>query len=282
VTDLRKNFAYSTIAVAPSPATSGTSLTVKAGEGTLFATPPFNAVVWPSNSNPTVYNAEVIRVGAVSTDTLTIARSQEGSTAQPIGVGYQIMAGLTNKTLTDIETILTTDNNWLTGATSGATLSAPTIADLTNMAHSHQNTTGGSILAAPGITSFANALHTHQNAAGGGQLAYAALLSTIFSSQISTYTNTGSGAGTFYYLNFGGIKLLWGNSTAQLVNTNLTFSFIMPVSFFSSIQAITATSQQTTAVSYAYVGSYSTTSINAVVQTGSSVSTAVFLWVIGT
>ena len=37
--DAHKNFAYSTIATAPTPATSGTTLVVQAGEGALFPHP---------------------------------------------------------------------------------------------------------------------------------------------------------------------------------------------------------------------------------------------------
>lgn len=103
--DAHANFAYSTVATAPSPASSGTSLTVQAGAGTLFPTPPpFNAVVWPAASaHPEKANAEIVRVTAISTDTLTITREQEGTSARSIEVGDQIRAWITNKTLTDIE-----------------------------------------------------------------------------------------------------------------------------------------------------------------------------------
>ena len=47
-----------------------------------------------------------VRVTAIATDTLTIARGQEGSTARTVVVGDQIMAAITAKTLTDIETFL--------------------------------------------------------------------------------------------------------------------------------------------------------------------------------
>jgi hypothetical protein len=71
--DAHKNFAYSTIATAPSPAVSGTSLVVASGQGTLFPTPPFNATVWPSNAQPTSFNAEIVRVTAISTDVIVNA-----------------------------------------------------------------------------------------------------------------------------------------------------------------------------------------------------------------
>ena len=88
--DALKNFAYSLVATAPSPATSGTSLVVTAGQGSYFPTTPFDATIWPSGAQPTNTNAEIVRVTNVSTDTFTITRAQYGTTAQSIAVGYQI------------------------------------------------------------------------------------------------------------------------------------------------------------------------------------------------
>lgn len=101
--DAHKNFASSLVATAPSPATSGTSLVVTTGEGTKFPTPPFNATIWPAGATPTTANAEIVRVTAVSTDTLTITRAQESTSARTVIVGDQIVAGITAKTLTDVE-----------------------------------------------------------------------------------------------------------------------------------------------------------------------------------
>lgn len=101
--DAHKNFAVTSIVTAPSPATTGTSVTVATGRGAIFPTPPFNAVIWPASGLPTPLNAEVVRVTAISTDTLTITRAQEGSTARTVIVGDQIAASLTAKSLTDIE-----------------------------------------------------------------------------------------------------------------------------------------------------------------------------------
>jgi hypothetical protein len=102
--DAHKNLAISAVVTAPTPATSGTSLVVTAGHGARFPAAPFNATVWPANAPPDPLNAEVIRVTARATDTLTIARAQEGSTARLIGVGDLIAQTITAKTLTDLET----------------------------------------------------------------------------------------------------------------------------------------------------------------------------------
>ncbi len=101
--DAYKNFAYSTVATAPSPATTGTSLVVAAGEGTLFPAVPFNATIWPIGTQPTPANAEIVRVTNISTDTFTITREQESTTARTVIVGDQIAASVTAKTFTDVE-----------------------------------------------------------------------------------------------------------------------------------------------------------------------------------
>lgn len=101
--DGHKNFSYSTVATAPSPASSGTSLTVASGDGSKFPAVPFNATVWPASTQPTTANAEIVRVTAISTDTLTITRAQESTSARSIIVGDQIAATITSKVITDIE-----------------------------------------------------------------------------------------------------------------------------------------------------------------------------------
>src|SRR5437773_1119949 len=102
--DTHKNFAYSTVATAPSPADTGTSLVVQTGDGAKFPTPPFNATVWAVGDQPSTANAEIVRVTAILGDTLTIARTQESTAARTILVGDEIAATITAKTLTDAET----------------------------------------------------------------------------------------------------------------------------------------------------------------------------------
>ncbi len=101
--DLHANFAYSTVATAPSPALSGTSLVVAAGQGALFPVAPFNLTVWPAGAQPLSSNAEIVRVTARTSDTLTITRAQEGTTARTIVVGDQVANTITVKVLTDVE-----------------------------------------------------------------------------------------------------------------------------------------------------------------------------------
>lgn len=97
------NFAYSTVLTAPSPASSGTSLVVQSGDGTKFPAASFNATIWPAGQQPTTANAEIVRVTAKSTDTFTITRTQESTSARTVVIGDQIAATQTAKIFTDIE-----------------------------------------------------------------------------------------------------------------------------------------------------------------------------------
>src|SRR3990167_9040619 len=101
--DPHGNFIYSTVATAPSPAASGLSLVVAAGDGVLFATVPFNVTIWHAGAQPLSTNAEIARVTARVTDTLTITRAQESSSARTIVVVDQIAQTVTAKVLTDAE-----------------------------------------------------------------------------------------------------------------------------------------------------------------------------------
>jgi len=99
--DALKDFAYSL--VTNSPGTSGTSITVTSGTGTLFPSAPFSATVWPAGQAPTASNAEIVRVTVVSTDTFTITRNYEGP-ASPINItaGYQIAQTITQGLLNQL------------------------------------------------------------------------------------------------------------------------------------------------------------------------------------
>lgn len=123
--DAHANFGYSTVATAPSPATSGTSLVLQSGDGAKFPAAPFNVTIWPANTLPTTANAEIVRVTAKVTDTLTIVRTQEGSSARTVVVGDQISATITKKTLTDIEALQTVTSTITTTGTQTA-LAIPT------------------------------------------------------------------------------------------------------------------------------------------------------------
>lgn len=68
------------------------------------------------------------------------------------------------------------------------------------------------------------------------------LSSSLFSTGITTYTNTGSAGGTFYYANIGGIKMFWGTTaTLTLSSTASTiYNVTLPSGFFTTLQSVTA------------------------------------------
>ena len=97
-----KNFAITTVSVAPSPATTGTSLTVTLSAGELFPDTPFNVTVWPNGETPVTSNAEILTVTDRSGDVFTITRQQESTNSRSILVGDQIAATITAKTAHNI------------------------------------------------------------------------------------------------------------------------------------------------------------------------------------
>jgi len=104
--DAHANFAYATVDTPPTPAASGTSLTVATGLGSLFPAAPFNAVIYPNGTVPLASNAEIVRVTLVVGDVFTITRQEEGTNARTILAGDQIAAAITVRTLTDVETAI--------------------------------------------------------------------------------------------------------------------------------------------------------------------------------
>jgi hypothetical protein len=119
--DSHANFVVTSVATPPSPALSGTSLVVATGSGAIFPDTPFNCIVFPVGGFPNVLNAEIVRVTNISSDTLTIIRAQEGSTARSIGATDIIALTVTAKTLTDIENLIGTTTGW-TGTAHGFTV----------------------------------------------------------------------------------------------------------------------------------------------------------------
>jgi hypothetical protein len=101
--DAHSNFAISTVQTPPTPPNTGGSLVVAPGQGIRFPFAPFNATIGPSSALLDPTNSEIVRVLVTATDTFTIARGQEGTTARAIQRGDQIFAGVTAKLLQDIE-----------------------------------------------------------------------------------------------------------------------------------------------------------------------------------
>jgi hypothetical protein len=101
--DNAKNFAKATVSTGYDAV--ATSIVLSSGHGAKLPTAPFNATWWNStdyadpSDDP---NVEVVRVTAISTDTLTVIRGQEGisaSTKNTASKTYKMIAGLTAQTV---------------------------------------------------------------------------------------------------------------------------------------------------------------------------------------
>lgn len=106
--DAHKNLAIGTVATAPSPATSGTTVVMTTGHAARFPAVPFFATIWPTGTIPDPANAEIVRVTALATETFTITRAQKSTTARTVIVGDLFCAGIYAEDLTD-ELDLTTE-----------------------------------------------------------------------------------------------------------------------------------------------------------------------------
>ena len=117
-------------------------------------------------------------------------------------------------------------------------------------------------------------------------ITFAALLSTIFSGQVSSQANAGTAGGTMRYINLGGIKLLWCISANQNAGaTGLTYTFTLPTSFFSTVTMAQATSMNQTALGeqYANVVSASVATVTVrITSPGGAATSGISLLVIGT
>jgi hypothetical protein len=103
--DQYRNFSISVVSVAPSPPTSG--LTLSVNDASHYPTTPFNAVVCPNGAVPIFTNAEIVRVTAIVGNQFTLLRTQEGSAARAIGVGDEIYQGITEKMIADLFAAMT-------------------------------------------------------------------------------------------------------------------------------------------------------------------------------
>jgi len=95
--ELYTNFAESTLA---SAITSGaTSLSVASGDGAKFPSPGSGQIFWAVLEEGTT--REVVKVTARSTDTFTVVRGQQGTTASAFGAGAKVRLAVL-KTIEDV------------------------------------------------------------------------------------------------------------------------------------------------------------------------------------
>jgi hypothetical protein len=111
------------------------------------------------------------------------------------------------------------------------------------------------------------------------------LTGTGLAAQVSTQVNAGSAGGNMWWINLGGLKILWGLGATQSVGTGGgNFNFTLP-SFFTTVQSYFAcgTTPGTSANQYTLVNTASTSQIQVYTRSdtnGSSIFQTIF--VIGT
>jgi hypothetical protein len=146
------NLALGTVATAPSPATTGTSLVLQSEEGARFPQPStdgsFLVTAMPPGENPHSDNSEILLVTARSTDTLTITREQGDTSAQSIAENWIIAQSIYKENIldeddmaSDSDTALATQQSikayvgeisgWRDNGLSGATFTRDSIDDPT-------------------------------------------------------------------------------------------------------------------------------------------------------
>jgi hypothetical protein len=114
--DGKKNFVYATVAIAPSPQTTGTTISLSNALAARFPDPAvvgqYNPTIWPANQDPLDSNAEIVRFtakgapdsGGAGYTQFTMIRTQEDSATRSIQVGDQIALNITKKWFDDLET----------------------------------------------------------------------------------------------------------------------------------------------------------------------------------
>lgn len=110
------------------------------------------------------------------------------------------------------------------------------------------------------------------------------LAGSTIGSLVQNQVNAGTAAGTMYYLNLGGIKILWAVSNSGLT-TGTSWGFTLPSSFFTTIQYVgsTAVAPSGSAFTFSNVATVSTSAVSCFLEASSGSGTSeVSILVIGT
>lgn len=123
--DNYKNFAVSTVTTPPSPATSGTTLTLATGTGSRFPMGSFDVTLYAPGTEPDITNAEIARA-SVSGDTMTFsARGAYGTTAQSVAAGWIVDNAVTANFIGQIVSAIPAASSTTTGPDTFAAASSP-------------------------------------------------------------------------------------------------------------------------------------------------------------
>jgi hypothetical protein len=202
-------------------------------------------------TNDLVANVDHAAQHDVANDALKAIETKLGTGAST-PIANRLLRGTGTGVTSYAQVVLTTDvTGTLPVANGGTGVTSSTGTGSVVLSSAPALTGGGSwagspALTTPAIADFTNANHNHANAAGGGTLGFAALSSTIFSSQVQTYTNTGTGGGTISWINLGGLKIAWSNNIVSNATAWNTVS--LGTVGYTAAPAVTANSTETTGV----------------------------------
>lgn len=238
------------------PTTTGVTITVD----------QFNATGTPT---PTLRE---VMTGVVSgSQIIDLIRGQDDTTAQSHANGAIVQMVFTSQANNDLMTGILAQH---TQSGAHGAITTTSITNAGTLVNTGLITANGGLDVAGGTLTLPS-----------GSINFADLLSTIFSGQVTSYTNTGSAGGTFYYMNLGGIKLLWGQTASQASGSpGNAYSVNFPASFFNTIQSGVVTSSVLTSVvgQYCNISSISTSQAVIFFITSSTSTQQVMLFVIGT
>lgn len=129
--DSKSNFGFGLVAIAPSPATTGTTFSMTNAEAALMPDPStsnYNLTIWQNNKRPILSNTEIVRVtargaansGGTGFTQFTITRQQEGTSARSIVSGDFVGNNITKKSFDDIENVVAQKTKITVGTSAGA------------------------------------------------------------------------------------------------------------------------------------------------------------------
>jgi hypothetical protein len=134
---------------------AATAVTLQAGQGSKLPSAPFNLIWWNSTDYPNPANdpnVEIVRVTAIVSDTITITRGQESTSAtnkNTAGKTYSLVLGITAKMISDIAAALPTGTAVYDEAVSGSgtsfTLAHTPVSGTLRLYGSGQRLTGGAV-----------------------------------------------------------------------------------------------------------------------------------------
>ena len=279
---------------------SDTSLTLSSGTGLPTAT-GITLVIDATNSAGT-YTPTVMEVvtGTLSGTTLSnLKRGLDGSTQQGHASGANVVMWITANLWNDWQTAFLLGHSQLTGAhVANLPLTTPQITTglkdangntevgftATGSAVNNLNVANAATANAPVISAVGSDTNIGLTLTPKGS---GALTLNGISGNVSTQSNAGTGGGTLYYINLGGIKLCWGQTATHISYNYPTYTITLPTSFFSSIQSVEATYIPVAGDSagFAYVSTATTTTVTYGMGGATNTSSdtgQIFILVIGT